>query len=530
ALTRLAAERTPPGDGARITARLLASARLARTAGLPIESREAAEAALTGAASRETRVEARLLLVELAGDDLSGIEPLLEAAYADAKGLPALESKVHLRRAAKAEYDGDFDAVIAEASRARDLAEASGDTEQVISALTWIASVQGALGDPQADELHRRAWELTRGLALTPPVVEARQLWAMTLLFNGDVTGALREIVPLRAAVEREGTLRELSRVLISFAAIHARAGRAATALAAGRRCAQLIEDVETTPGFGLVVGAFMESLGGSVDVAMRYAERAIAATEDSGNNELLHLALFTAGQVQLLGGDPATAVDLFRRSRAIELRLGYVDPAIILWHADFAEALVAAGHRLEAAELIADVRAKAERMNRQVVMLGLARAEALVNAAGGDSRTAADELRRTLEKHAEHPYPLDVARTYLTLGVLERRAHRRSAAREALTEAETRFGAAAAMPWVSVVRAELARLDGGRAGGELSDTEQRIVELVRAGATNREIAGTLFLSVKAVEANLTRLYRRLGVRNRTQLVRALDGTAPASE
>ncbi|GAA3303864.1 hypothetical protein GCM10020218_102290 [Dactylosporangium vinaceum] len=37
---------------------------------------------------------------------------------------------------------------------------------------------------------------------------------------------------------------------------------------------------------------------------------------------------------------------------------------------------------------------------------------------------------------------------------------------------------------------------------------ERRIVELVRAGATNREIARALFLSIKAVEANLTRLYR----------------------
>jgi DNA-binding CsgD family transcriptional regulator len=56
-----------------------------------------------------------------------------------------------------------------------------------------------------------------------------------------------------------------------------------------------------------------------------------------------------------------------------------------------------------------------------------------------------------------------------------------------------------------------------------LSDTERRIVELVRTGATNREIARSLFLSVKAVEANLTRLYRRLGVRNRSQLARAVD-------
>ncbi|MGH3739689.1 MAG: LuxR C-terminal-related transcriptional regulator, partial [Micromonosporaceae bacterium] len=449
---------------------------------------------------------------------------------ADAAGVPVLEAKVALQRAAKAEYDGDFEAVVTEASRARELADASGETELVISALTWIASIQGSRGDVSADELHQQAWELTRGMPLTQSVVEARQLWAMTLLFRGDVAGALREIVPLRAAVEREGTLRELARVLISFAAIHARAGRAGTALAAGRRCAQLIEDVETTPGFGMVVGAFMEALGGSVEAALRYAERAIAATEDAGNTELLHVALFTAGQVQLLAGDPATAVDLMRRARAIELRHGYVDPAIIMWHGDFAEALVAAGHRQEAAELIADIRGKAELMHRQVVMLGLARVEALVNAAAGDSRTAADELRRTLDKHADHPYPLDVARCYLTLGVLERRAHRRSAAREALTEAEERYGTAAAAPWVGVVRAELARLDGGRAGGELSDTEQRIVELVRAGATNREIAGTLFLSVKAVEANLTRLYRRLGVRNRTQLVRALDGAVPAAD
>jgi DNA-binding CsgD family transcriptional regulator len=72
------------------------------------------------------------------------------------------------------------------------------------------------------------------------------------------------------------------------------------------------------------------------------------------------------------------------------------------------------------------------------------------------------------------------------------------------------------------VAAAELSRLDGGRGDG-LSDTERRIADLVRSGATNREIARSLFLSVKAVEANLTRLYRRLGVRNRAQLARALE-------
>jgi DNA-binding NarL/FixJ family response regulator len=64
--------------------------------------------------------------------------------------------------------------------------------------------------------------------------------------------------------------------------------------------------------------------------------------------------------------------------------------------------------------------------------------------------------------------------------------------------------------------------IDRGEILAELSETERRIVELVCCGATNREIARSLFLSIKAVEANLTRLYRRIGVPNRGQLARTL--------
>ena len=64
--------------------------------------------------------------------------------------------------------------------------------------------------------------------------------------------------------------------------------------------------------------------------------------------------------------------------------------------------------------------------------------------------------------------------------------------------------------------------------------------ELAASGATNREIASRLFLSVKTVEANLSRCYRKLGVRSRVELARGLerddsapdptDGTAHAGE
>jgi DNA-binding CsgD family transcriptional regulator len=52
----------------------------------------------------------------------------------------------------------------------------------------------------------------------------------------------------------------------------------------------------------------------------------------------------------------------------------------------------------------------------------------------------------------------------------------------------------------------------------ELTDTERRVVELVCAGRTNHEIAERLELSPKTVEWNLTKIYRKLKVRSRTEL------------
>ncbi|MFF5719778.1 LuxR C-terminal-related transcriptional regulator [Streptomyces buecherae] len=61
-----------------------------------------------------------------------------------------------------------------------------------------------------------------------------------------------------------------------------------------------------------------------------------------------------------------------------------------------------------------------------------------------------------------------------------------------------------------------------------LTPAEHRVAELVGDGATNREIAGRLFLSAKTVESTLTRVYRKLGVRSRAELVRLRHAPGPA--
>jgi DNA-binding CsgD family transcriptional regulator len=50
------------------------------------------------------------------------------------------------------------------------------------------------------------------------------------------------------------------------------------------------------------------------------------------------------------------------------------------------------------------------------------------------------------------------------------------------------------------------------------------VAGLAASGLSNREIAERAFLTVKAVEANLTRVYRKLGIRSRGGLARALQG------
>jgi DNA-binding CsgD family transcriptional regulator len=84
-------------------------------------------------------------------------------------------------------------------------------------------------------------------------------------------------------------------------------------------------------------------------------------------------------------------------------------------------------------------------------------------------------------------------------------------------------FQAAGAAAWAGIAASELRRTQGKRGGRDrLSPTERRIAELAGAGQRNQEIAARLFLSPKTVEANLSRVYSKLGVRSRAELAHHL--------
>ena len=123
------------------------------------------------------------------------------------------------------------------------------------------------------------------------------------------------------------------------------------------------------------------------------------------------------------------------------------------------------------------------------------------------------------LAAHERLPQPFELGRTLLAQGTIERRAKHRAEARAALTRALETFDQLGAPLWAEKAAQELARIPGRAPGdGALSETERRVADLVASGLSNKEVAAKLFVTVRTVEGNLTRIYSKLGVRSRAQL------------
>jgi DNA-binding CsgD family transcriptional regulator len=144
--------------------------------------------------------------------------------------------------------------------------------------------------------------------------------------------------------------------------------------------------------------------------------------------------------------------------------------------------------------------------------------------AAEGDGDAAVAAAQRSLELYDRVERPLERARSLLVKGQVHRRYKQKSLARRELTAAAEAFAALDAKIFEARARDELRRV-GLRppAAQELTETERRIADLTATGMRSAEVASTLFLSTKTVSGNLTRIYRKLGLRNRTELVRYLS-------
>jgi DNA-binding CsgD family transcriptional regulator len=156
-------------------------------------------------------------------------------------------------------------------------------------------------------------------------------------------------------------------------------------------------------------------------------------------------------------------------------------------------------------------------------------RCQGLIAAGRGDVASALEHLEQAVLDHERLAMPFEQARTRFLYGKLLRRAGHRSAARAELELALQGFEALGTPIQATQARTELSGISGRRAQlEELTVVEDRVAALVGQGLTNREVASALFISVRTVESHLGRIYRKRGVRSRTELAASLatrDGT-----
>ncbi len=197
----------------------------------------------------------------------------------------------------------------------------------------------------------------------------------------------------------------------------------------------------------------------------------------------------------------------------------GLGEPNVLQWSADLIEAYVRAGHEPEAEAELELLERQAAQTGRTWALAAAARCRGLLVPEG--------QLDDAFNQQA--PTPFERARTELCYGERLRRAKRRTDAREPLHAALETFERLGARGWAERAAKELAATGitaktREPSGAEtLTPQELQVALTVARGATNREAGTALFLSPKTVESHLSRIYRKLNVRSRTELAHQLS-------
>jgi DNA-binding CsgD family transcriptional regulator/tetratricopeptide (TPR) repeat protein len=522
----LAARHTPAGSEPGPDERRLQAAEDAITAGEVDLARDIAREVLTRATVPAERVRAWMVVIEAAGQALGDVDSVFPQALADAGDDPGLLALVYYQLAWRGlVVEGDFAEARQEAAHAAELAARGRDRRTELMALAFQASTETLMGHPDAPATIRRALKEPQDPYVAchhNGVGSARYRW---LLMSDQLTEARATITALLREVRRRGMVESEVHFLRFLAETELRCGHCGRALDLARESLRLARDTGIGEGASAMLTSLAEASGGDTERALALAREAVGHAEEDGDQMYLSRALAALGYAQLVAGDAQAAVAALRRVRELEAQLGITDPARGRWHGDLAEALVRVGEPAEAQGVIDVAREHALRLGRESVLAVLDRSEALVRAERGDLEGAVAQLTSAQDRLAKLGHGLEEARAAFALAQL--RTGRPGPT--SYDEAARLFRRCRAQPWLRRVDAAAAArpaepeavpavLDG------LAAMERQVAALVMEGATNREIAARLFVSVKTVEATLTRVYRKLGIRSRVDIVRLAAG------
>jgi DNA-binding CsgD family transcriptional regulator len=476
----------------------------------------------------DERATALLRLAIAREDDFDAAIELCERAKRETAD-PALLFEIEFFLVVAWIIRGDLSRAHVHSRRGLELAERLGDRVLVAKAIAQVGVVETWTGEATAGLLERGV-ELERTLDerldffSSPSTALGRRL-----MYAGRLDEARERFEAALVRGTEDG--HEPSRVgaFLNLAELECRAGSWEAAEGYAVAGFELVEQLglEQSEGAMLYARALVDAHRGRVAQARAEAEAGIARSQGVKGEIFRIQTLATLGFLELSLGDFEAADRYLRPLPGLLAAAGYREPGFCPCLPNAVEALLALGELEEARRLLGELEARGGAWAQATA----ARCRGLLADAEGDRETAFAAFERALVQHAALPMPFELARTLLALGSVQRRAQQKRAARETLERALELFARLGASLWSGRAHAELGRIGGRRSGarGELTSTERAIAELVVAGRANREIARELSLSLRTVEWNLSKIYRKLGLRSRTELAAAMQSGAPAA-
>ncbi|PXX10355.1 helix-turn-helix transcriptional regulator [Mycolicibacterium moriokaense] len=444
---------------------------------------------------------------------------LLKRALPDTEGNAAVLAQTHLTLSMAQAMAGEFDESLHNAEQSVARAEECGRPVLISQALAFWVSLKCMYGHGVDEASLQRALDLENPDKDVPISFRASAAKALVLAWSGRLDEARTQMLEVRRNCIERGAESDMMWIASYTTLIDIWLGRFADAALVGEDTmerAQQLDGPNMLVIAGLVRTAVAAYRGREHD-ARAEARQAIDDAQGCGAVYLTEWPIMSLGFLEVSLENYAEALttlqpllDRFHTTPGTEIMTSAYLP-------DAVEAMVWLGKLDDAEPLIDALESNGRRLDRPWMLAVGARCRSMWLAASGDLEAAERAARQAITHHQRLPMPFELARTQLLLGQLERRQRHREAAAATLRTALEAFEEMGTPLWAERARGALART-APRPGSVLIPSEQRIAELAASGMSNQDIAAALFISSKTVEANLTRVYRKLAIRSRAQL------------
>jgi DNA-binding CsgD family transcriptional regulator len=402
-----------------------------------------------------------------------------------------------------------------------------GRGSEILLATIAIYEFRLALHRELTVELARRALASGNLVASSPAF-----LYAVVTLFR---SGLLDEAVPIfnqaTAQARRRGDIFNLAFLLTWRGVCQTERGDLRAAVADLKEAIELSVAHGTRLNWSYNIGFLAQALleQGDADEAARVIDR--GGFPEQLPLDQVHLVWFRLhrARVRIETGSPERGVEELRQVGETVRLLPFDNPGTAPWRSWAAEGLRLLDRHDEARVLAADELALARRWGDPQTIGASLRVLGLVE--GGTAGIGL--LREAVEVLAGSQARLKYARALVDLGAALRRENRRTEARERLREGVDLAQRSGAFGLAGRANEEIAAT-GARPRrvlqtglDALTTSERRVGQLAADGMTNKEIAQTLFVTIKTVEVHLSHAYRKLEISSRAQLQNALLTPAP---